>query len=170
MKSKDTLNLGRESFQKQSWEDAHNQLSAADRETPLNIADLERLAVSSYLIGADKDSDYTWERAHQECLRSDDVVRAARCAFWLALNLRCVQGTNCCFVTIRSLNTSETSTLAAPSSQAPHWHLCIARQAPELIAPGTTKPSEPRRTSNLISSWNLECAPCCPHAGPFSNW
>ena len=87
MKSKDTLNLGRESFQKQSWEDAHNQLSAADRETPLNIADLERLAVSSYLIGADKDSDYTWERAHQECLRSDDVVRAARCAFWLALNL-----------------------------------------------------------------------------------
>ncbi|MDA1226467.1 MAG: helix-turn-helix transcriptional regulator [SAR202 cluster bacterium Casp-Chloro-G4] len=82
-----TVESGRESFQQHAWEEAYNRLSAADHKTPLNIADLETLAVSAYLIGADQDSDNAWERAHQECMRTEDLVRAARCAFWLALNL-----------------------------------------------------------------------------------
>ena len=87
MTAPDTLNLGRESFQQGAWEDSYNNLSSADHETPLKATDLEMLAVSSYLIGNDNDSDDAWERAYQECLRSDDVTRAARCAFWLAFNL-----------------------------------------------------------------------------------
>jgi DNA-binding CsgD family transcriptional regulator len=81
------LDRGRESFERQAWGDAYNQLSAADRETPLELDDLERLAVAAYLVGRDDDSADTWARAHHECLRLGHVVRAARCAGWLAQGL-----------------------------------------------------------------------------------
>ena len=81
------LNRGRESFGQQAWGDAYNQLSAADREVPLELEDLERLAVAAYLVGADGASDDAWLRAHHECLRLGNVVRAARCAGWLAQGL-----------------------------------------------------------------------------------
>lgn len=83
----DNLKSGRESFQRHAWEDAYNLLNAADQVSTLDSDDLEKLAVSAYLIGADDDSENAWERAHQACLLTNDVVRAARCAFWLALNL-----------------------------------------------------------------------------------
>ena len=87
MTSADTLDRGRESFRQQAWGDAHAQLSAADHETPLEIEDLERLAVTAQLIGKDGDSADLWARAHHECLRLADEARAARCAFWLAFSL-----------------------------------------------------------------------------------
>ncbi|MPY93950.1 MAG: DNA-binding response regulator, partial [Acidimicrobiia bacterium] len=62
-------------------------LSAADREAPLGVEDLERLAVSAYLVGEDADWAAMWARAHHECLRQDDAARAARCAFWLTVGL-----------------------------------------------------------------------------------
>jgi DNA-binding CsgD family transcriptional regulator len=82
-----TLDQGRESFGRQAWADAHDQLSSADRETPLAPEDLEQLATATYLLGRDADSADTWARAHQESLRRGDVERAARCAFWLAFIL-----------------------------------------------------------------------------------
>jgi DNA-binding NarL/FixJ family response regulator len=87
MTGADALKQGRASFGRQAWQDAHAQLSAADREAPLEFEDLERLAVAAYLVGRDSDSAEVWSRAHHECLRRGDAARAARCAFWLAFGL-----------------------------------------------------------------------------------
>jgi DNA-binding CsgD family transcriptional regulator len=83
----DALDRGREFFAQHTWGDAFAQLSAADRKAALELEDLERLAVAAYLVGADGESDDAWLRAHHECLRLGDVVRAARCAGWLAQGL-----------------------------------------------------------------------------------
>ena len=83
----DPLDRGREFFAQHAWGDAFAQLSAADRKAALELEDLERLAVAAYLVGADVESDDAWLRAHHECLRLGDVVRAARCAGWLAQGL-----------------------------------------------------------------------------------
>ena len=83
----DALDGGREFFGRHAWGDAFAELSAADRENALGLEDLERLAVAAYLVGADTDSEAAWLRAHHECLRLGFVVRAARCAGWLAQGL-----------------------------------------------------------------------------------
>ena len=85
MTAADELDRGRESFERQAWAVAFAQLSAADRETPLEPEDLERLATATYLVGRDADSFDIWARAHHEFLRRGDVERAARCAFWAGL-------------------------------------------------------------------------------------
>lgn len=81
------VNRGRESFQRRAWGDAHALLSTADRDQPLELDDLERLAVAAQLTGRDGDSSDLWERAHHESLRIGDPARAAKCAFWLGLGL-----------------------------------------------------------------------------------
>jgi DNA-binding CsgD family transcriptional regulator len=81
------LARGRESFTRQAWGNAYAQLSAADREAPLELEDLERLAVAAYLVGRDEDSVRVWARAHDACLRLGEAARAARCAFWLGFGL-----------------------------------------------------------------------------------
>lgn len=83
----EALDRGRESLKRRVWGEAFSLLSAADREKPLELDDLERLAVASYLVGNDADSDDAWTRAFQECVRRGDSVRAVRCAFWLAFRL-----------------------------------------------------------------------------------
>jgi DNA-binding NarL/FixJ family response regulator len=82
-----TLERGRDSFRRQAWGDAFTQLSAADRETPLGLDDLELLAAAAYLAGDDAASTDAWVRAHQECVRAGDPARAVRCAFWLVIGL-----------------------------------------------------------------------------------
>ena len=86
MTASDAVERGRESFARKAWGDAYAQLSAA-REAPLGLEDLERLAVAAYLVGRDDNSADAWERAHHERLRLGDAVRAARCAFWLGMQL-----------------------------------------------------------------------------------
>ncbi len=83
----DALDRGRESFRRREWGDAYTQLAAADREAPLGLDDLERLAVAAYLAGDDAASTDAWVRAHQDCVRAGDPARAVRCAFWLVLGL-----------------------------------------------------------------------------------
>src|SRR5215207_8349593 len=80
----DALDRGRGFFGRNAWADAFAELSAAEREAGLALEDLERLAVAAYLVGADAESDDAWLRAHHECLRLGDVVRAARGGGWLA--------------------------------------------------------------------------------------
>ncbi len=87
MTTADALDLGRASYARRAWADAFAQLSAADRETPLEPRDLERLATTAYLVGRDDQSARLWERAHHEHLRRGDAERAARCAFWLAFGI-----------------------------------------------------------------------------------
>jgi len=86
----DTLDQGRESFRRQSWGEAYAQLSAANRETPLDAEDLAQLAVAAYLVGRDSESVELFERAYQSYLEIADPARAVRCAFWLGMSL--VQG------------------------------------------------------------------------------
>jgi ATP/maltotriose-dependent transcriptional regulator MalT len=87
MTTDDALDRGRRSSGRQAWADACAQLLAADRETPLELEDLERLAVAAYLVGREADSDDAWTRAYRECARRGDRARAAHCAFWLAFRL-----------------------------------------------------------------------------------
>jgi DNA-binding CsgD family transcriptional regulator len=86
-KAGDPLRAGRKAFRKREWAAAWALLSAADDAAPLAIADLELLATAAYLIGKDELSDELWVRAHNECARQHDAPRAARCAFWLVLDL-----------------------------------------------------------------------------------
>ena len=83
MTTAEALARGRGCFERRAWSDAVTQLSAVDREAPLEPEDLERLATAAYLAGSDEDSVKVWERAHHELLRRGDVPRAARCAGWL---------------------------------------------------------------------------------------
>src|SRR5687768_14360706 len=87
MKVAKALDRGRESFARGAWGDAFAQLTGADREESLTVDDLERLAVSAYMVGRDNDCADIWMRAHQESLHRGEVTRAARCAFWQACGL-----------------------------------------------------------------------------------
>ena len=83
----DKLEHGREAYQRRAWADAYESLCLADQTTPLEIGDLERLAISAYLIGRDDEHLSALERAHHVYLDAGEVARAVRCAFWLGLNL-----------------------------------------------------------------------------------
>jgi len=83
----ETLDRGRESYRRQHWTDVYTELSAADRESPLEAEDLERLATSAYLLGKDAESTDLWVRAHQEFLTRNLPQRAASSALWLAFGL-----------------------------------------------------------------------------------
>jgi len=77
----------RDFFARRIWGDAFAELSAVHREGPLDVEDLERLAVAAYMVGRDDDCENTWMDAHREWLRRGESERAARCAFWHALGL-----------------------------------------------------------------------------------
>jgi DNA-binding CsgD family transcriptional regulator len=87
MTTSDLLDQARESYGRQAWSDAYDRLTAADRGSPLEPDDLERLATAAYLLGRDGDSTDSWARAYRELLRRSDPGRAARCAMWLASGL-----------------------------------------------------------------------------------
>src|SRR5688500_17014286 len=69
------------------WGSAYEQLIAADGAAPLEPADLERLALAAHLTARQPESDELWARAHAAFLSAGDPTRAARCAFWLGMNL-----------------------------------------------------------------------------------
>lgn len=78
---------GPEPRRAESWTDAYDDLSAPNREPPLEPEELERLATTAFLIGRDADSADAWSRAHNEYLRRGNPARAARCIFWLGFSL-----------------------------------------------------------------------------------
>jgi DNA-binding CsgD family transcriptional regulator len=53
----------------------------------LHVEDLERLALSAYMVGRDGASEQAWIAAHREWMRDGHPERAARCAYWQALGL-----------------------------------------------------------------------------------
>jgi len=66
------------SFARRSWGDAYAQFATADTATPLDLDDLEKLALAAYLTGRDEESTLAWTRAHHEAIRRNDPQRAAR--------------------------------------------------------------------------------------------
>ncbi|HEU0213291.1 MAG TPA: LuxR C-terminal-related transcriptional regulator [Jiangellaceae bacterium] len=87
MTTADALDQGRVAIDRHRWGDAYAHLSEADRETALEPADLERLAVAAHLVGKDDECVDLLERAHHGLVSLGDEERAARCAFWLGFNL-----------------------------------------------------------------------------------
>jgi DNA-binding CsgD family transcriptional regulator len=83
----DELERGREAYGERAWVDAYESLSRADQVALLGPEDLELLATSAYMLGRNDDYRSAFERAHQAYLDAGEVARAARCAFWLGLNL-----------------------------------------------------------------------------------
>jgi len=78
VRTSDELKRARASFARRSWGDAHKQFEEADATTPLDLEDLERLAIAAYLSGEDEESTRAWTRAHHEAIQRDDPRRAAR--------------------------------------------------------------------------------------------
>jgi DNA-binding CsgD family transcriptional regulator len=67
--------------------DAYESLSHAEQTAPLGAQDLELLATSAYMIGRDADYLGSLERAHRAYLEAGETMHAARCAFWVGVNL-----------------------------------------------------------------------------------
>lgn len=63
------------SIEAESPLDGGRGVSAADRDTQVELQDLERLATAAYLVGRDDESVDVWARAHRECARHGDVAR-----------------------------------------------------------------------------------------------
>ncbi|HET7667332.1 MAG TPA: LuxR C-terminal-related transcriptional regulator [Mycobacterium sp.] len=72
------LEQARASFAQRSWGDAYRKFATADAADPLDLDDLERLALAAYLSGFDEESTRAWTRAHYEAIRRNDRHRAAR--------------------------------------------------------------------------------------------
>ena len=81
------IDLGREAFVCRRWREAYTSLSAADRKSPLDPADLCCLATAAYLVGEDAYAARVWTRAHHALIDAGDLEAAARLGFWLSLNL-----------------------------------------------------------------------------------
>ena len=81
------LDRGRRAYERRAWRDAHELLSLADRESALSAADLERLAIATFLIGREGEFERTLERAHRAYQDAGDRPGAARCAFWIGFRL-----------------------------------------------------------------------------------
>ncbi|HET7385882.1 MAG TPA: LuxR C-terminal-related transcriptional regulator [Nocardioidaceae bacterium] len=58
-----------------------------DAAAPLDLDDLENLALAAYLTGHDAESTLAWTRAQQEAIRRDDLQRAARNAMLVGADL-----------------------------------------------------------------------------------
>jgi DNA-binding CsgD family transcriptional regulator len=81
------LERGRRGYAMRAWLDAYESLAAADRATPLEADDLERLATSAYMLGRDEAYVAALGRAHHAQLAGGERLSAARAAFWIAINL-----------------------------------------------------------------------------------
>jgi hypothetical protein len=78
MTTTDALDRARDSFARHAWAEAHAQLAALDRRSPLAAADLERLAMAAFLVGRDDDCAEAWARAFQGWLDAGGRLARAR--------------------------------------------------------------------------------------------
>lgn len=78
---------GRDAVERRSWGEAFAELRTARDEGALGAEELERLALSAYMVGRDDECDAAWMEAHRAWARIGEPERAARCAFWHALGL-----------------------------------------------------------------------------------
>lgn len=80
----DHLERGRGSYADRAWRGAYEALTRAE---PLGAADLELLATSAHMLGRHDEYVGCLQRAHDGHLALGDERRAARCAFWIAIDL-----------------------------------------------------------------------------------
>ncbi len=82
--SESQLERGRAAYANGAWHEAYSALSALERQLP---QDCERLATAAYMLGRDDEYVLALERAHHAYDERGEPLRAARCAFWIAINL-----------------------------------------------------------------------------------
>ena len=76
------LDRGRTAFAQKAWRTAADNLEAADRESPLELDDLERLCFAAHLVGRDDVAIQGGMRAFTAGAAAGEIERAARAAFW----------------------------------------------------------------------------------------
>ncbi len=81
------LERGHAAYASSAWQDAYALLCEADRAVPLAAADLELLATSAYMLGREDDWMQILGRAFQRYSDDGVTLRAARCAFWIGIQL-----------------------------------------------------------------------------------
>ena len=81
------LAAARQAYDNHAWGEAYDRLTAADRAGALDPADLERLAITAYLIGRPTESDEVGARAHRGAIRNGDGELAIRGAISLGMSL-----------------------------------------------------------------------------------
>jgi len=81
------LERGRALYAEGAWLDAHEALAGADATTALGAGDLERLATTAYMLGRLEEYVEAMARGHQAHLDAGAPLLAARCAFWLGMQL-----------------------------------------------------------------------------------
>ena len=69
------------------WRAAFERLEAADAQSPLETADLDRFATAAFLVGREDEAHSLWRRAHHALVDAGDPQGAARRGFWLTLSL-----------------------------------------------------------------------------------
>ena len=75
-----------DAFAERAWAVAHRLLSRVPLHELADV-DLDRLAVTAYLIGEDDEAVATWEHAYKRHIDAGERAEAARCAFWSAFCL-----------------------------------------------------------------------------------
>lgn len=78
---------GRESYAQASWAAAYDALAEAEAAEPLEAADLELLATAAYMLGREDEWMRLFGEACGRYAERGDGQRAARCAFWIGMQL-----------------------------------------------------------------------------------
>ncbi len=81
------LERGRESYARSSWAAAYEALAKAEASEPLEAPDLELLATAAYMLGREDEWMRHFGDACGRHAESGNVRRAARCAFWIGMQL-----------------------------------------------------------------------------------
>lgn len=81
------LEQARAAYADRSWTSTYERFKRADDAVPLAAHDLELLATSAYMLGRNDEYFEALERAHTEHLNAGDALPAARCAFWVGIQL-----------------------------------------------------------------------------------
>ena len=81
------LERGRACYERNEWNDSYEALTLADRLTPLEADDLERLVWSAGLTARDEETFAAQERLYHARLDVGDDLAAAQAAFWLGFRL-----------------------------------------------------------------------------------
>ena len=85
--AREELERGRRSYADSAWVDARESLSRADEHAPLAADDLELLATTAYMLGDEQGCRRALERAYHGHEEAQTLRRAARCAFWIGMQL-----------------------------------------------------------------------------------
>ena len=81
------LEQGRQAYAQSAWAQAYESLARADEVEPLAAADLELLAITAFMLGREDDHFQILERASYAHAEAGERRRAARCAFWIGMQL-----------------------------------------------------------------------------------